>query len=75
MQKIFVRPHRKCPASDQASAILRRPIAWQNFVVNPGNEGRIKTILPTGIDLDPGGGAGDDPRRDDRPGRRNLAQQ
>src|SRR5262249_27925213 len=22
---------------------------WQNFAVNPGNEGRIKTILPTGI--------------------------
>jgi hypothetical protein len=28
---------------------------WQNFVVNPGSEGRIETILPTGIDLDPGG--------------------
>jgi hypothetical protein len=24
---------------------------WVNFAVNPANEGRIKTILPTGIDL------------------------
>jgi hypothetical protein len=23
------------------------------FVVDPGNDGRIKIILPTGIDLDP----------------------
>jgi len=29
---------------------------WDNFSVNSGNEGRIKAILPTAIDLDPGAG-------------------
>ena len=29
---------------------------WSNFAVNPLNEGRIKTIVPTGVDLDPGPG-------------------
>ena len=29
---------------------------WSNFAVNPANEGRIKAILPTGIDLDAGPG-------------------
>ena len=29
---------------------------WSNFAVNPANEGRIKAILPTGIDLDPTSG-------------------
>jgi precorrin-6B methylase 2 len=30
--------------------------SWTNFAVNPGNEGRIKAIVPTGIDMDPGAG-------------------
>jgi hypothetical protein len=30
---------------------------WQNFAVNPGNEGRIKAVIATGIDTDPGAGA------------------
>ena len=29
---------------------------WVNFAVNPANEGRIKAVLPTGVDLDPGVG-------------------
>jgi hypothetical protein len=29
---------------------------WVDFAVNPANEGRIKAILPTGIDLDAGAG-------------------
>jgi hypothetical protein len=29
---------------------------WINFPLNPGNEPRIRTILPTAIDLDPGPG-------------------
>ena len=29
---------------------------WSTFAVNPGNEPRIKTVLPTSIDLDPGAG-------------------
>src|SRR5439155_8479330 len=29
---------------------------WMNFAVNAASEGRIKAILPTSIDLDPGAG-------------------
>jgi hypothetical protein len=47
------------PAGGPAIGILRSTdggATWQNFAVNPGNEGRIKAVLPTGIDLDPGAG-------------------
>jgi len=67
IQKNFLRPHRKRRTSHPP--ILRMIDCMAEFVVDPGNDGRIKIILPTGIDLDPGArGAGDDPRRDDRPG-------
>ena len=29
---------------------------WVNFAVNPANEGRIKAVLPTGVDLDASAG-------------------
>ncbi len=47
------------PAGGPAIGILRTTdggATWQNFAVNPGNEGRIKAVLPTGIDLDLGPG-------------------
>jgi len=52
IQKKFLRPHRKCRTSHPP--ILRMIDCMAEFVVDPGNDGRIKIILPTGIDLDPG---------------------
>jgi hypothetical protein len=54
MRQAITLRYRKCRRRNSHPPILRTTDCMAEFVIDPGNDGRIKIILSSGIDLDPG---------------------